>query len=96
MQSLPPSFSGLEARCEAEALLVAELAGGKTVLRRQHVGYPLHVTRAFQLDRMTRSHHPLSSIGFWWALRRRSVEIRSCRRRRCRAQPHHSGVDRRA
>jgi urease accessory protein len=52
MQSLPQSSSGLEARCEAEALLVAELAGGKTVLRRQHVGYPLHVTRAFQLDRM--------------------------------------------
>ncbi|MEA2913688.1 MAG: urease accessory protein [Bradyrhizobium sp.] len=52
MQSLPPSSSGLEARCEAEALLVAELAGGKTVLRRQHVGYPFHVTRAFQLDRM--------------------------------------------
>src|SRR5260370_34923387 len=52
MQSLPPSSFGLEARCEAEALLVAELAGGKTVLRRQHVGYPLHVTRAFQLDRM--------------------------------------------
>jgi urease accessory protein len=52
MQSLPPSSSGFEARCEAEALLVAELAGGKTVLRRQHVGYPLHVARAFQLDRM--------------------------------------------
>jgi urease accessory protein len=52
MQSLLPSSSGLEARSEAEALLVAELAGGKTVLRRQHVGYPLHVTRAFQLDRM--------------------------------------------
>jgi urease accessory protein len=32
--------------------LVAELAGGRTVLRRQHVGYPFHVTRAFQLDRM--------------------------------------------
>ncbi|HMH61633.1 MAG TPA: urease accessory protein UreD [Bradyrhizobium sp.] len=32
--------------------MVAELAGGRTVLRRQHVGYPFHVTRAFQLDRM--------------------------------------------
>jgi urease accessory protein len=51
MQSLPPSCSGFEAHREAKALLVAELAGGKTVLRRQHVGYPLHVTRAFQLDR---------------------------------------------
>jgi len=30
---------------------VAELAGGRTVLRHQHVGYPFHVTRAFQLDR---------------------------------------------
>ncbi len=33
------------------ALLVAELAGGRTILRRQHVGYPFHITRAFQLDR---------------------------------------------
>jgi urease accessory protein len=52
MPSLPLSCSGPEARAETRALLVAELAGGKTVLRRQHVGYPLHVTRAFQLDRM--------------------------------------------
>jgi urease accessory protein len=36
---------------KAEVLLVAELAGGKTVLRRQHVGYPFHITRPFQLDR---------------------------------------------
>jgi len=33
-------------------VLVAELAGGRTILRRQHVGYPFHITRAFQLDRM--------------------------------------------
>jgi urease accessory protein len=51
MQSLPLSCSGLDAGREAEALLVAELAGGRTVLRRQYVGYPFHVTRAFQLDR---------------------------------------------
>jgi urease accessory protein len=51
MPSLRPSCSGFEAGCETEALLVAELAGGRTVLRRQHVGYPLHVTRAFRLDR---------------------------------------------
>ena len=38
-------------RREAEVLLVAELAGGRTVLRRQHVGYPFHITRPFQLDR---------------------------------------------
>jgi urease accessory protein len=51
MQSLPLSCSGFDAGREARALLVAELAGGRTVLRRQHVGYPFHVTRAFQLDR---------------------------------------------
>jgi urease accessory protein len=33
------------------AVLVAELAGGRTILRRQRVGYPFHITRAFQLDR---------------------------------------------
>lgn len=50
MPSLPLSCSRFEAHREAEALLVAELAGGRTVLRRQHVGYPFHITRAFQLD----------------------------------------------
>jgi urease accessory protein len=52
MQFLPQSFSRFEAGRKAEVLLVAELAGGRTILRRQHVGYPFHVTRAFQLDRM--------------------------------------------
>src|SRR4030081_4152773 len=52
MQFSPLSCSGLDAGREAKALLVAELAGGRTVLRRQHVGYPFHVTRLFQLDRM--------------------------------------------
>ncbi len=52
MRSLPLSCSGFDAGREAEALLVAEFAGGRTVLRRQHVGYPFHVTRPFQLDRM--------------------------------------------
>ena len=52
MQFVPQSFSRFEAGRKAEVLLVAELAGGRTVLRRQHVGYPFHVTRAFQLDRM--------------------------------------------
>jgi urease accessory protein len=51
MQSLPLSYSGFDTGREAEALLVAEYAGGRTILRRQHVGYPLHVTRAFYLDR---------------------------------------------
>ncbi|KIZ47678.1 urease accessory protein UreD [Rhodopseudomonas palustris] len=45
------SCSGFDSGREAEALLVAEFAGGRTILRRQHVGYPLHVTRAFYLDR---------------------------------------------
>jgi urease accessory protein len=52
MQFVPQSFSRFEIGRKAEVLLVAELAGGRTVLRRQHVGYPFHVTRAFQLDRM--------------------------------------------
>lgn len=51
MQSLPLSSSGFDPGREAEALLVAEFAGGKTIIRRQHVGYPLHVTRAFYMDR---------------------------------------------
>jgi urease accessory protein len=51
MQFLPQSFSRFEAGRQAEVLLVAELAGGRTVLRRQHAGYPFHITRAFQLDR---------------------------------------------
>jgi urease accessory protein len=50
MPSLPLSCSRSEAAREAEAFLVADLAGGRTVLRRQYVGYPFHVTRAFQLD----------------------------------------------
>jgi urease accessory protein len=51
MQSLPLSCSGFDPGREAQALLVAEFAGGRTMLRRQHVGYPLHVTRPFYLDR---------------------------------------------
>src|SRR3982074_843703 len=52
MQFSLQSFSRLESGRKAEVLLVAELAGGRTVLRRQHVGYPFHITRAFQLDKM--------------------------------------------
>jgi urease accessory protein len=51
MQFLPQSCSRFEAGREAEVLLAAELAGGRTVLRRQRVGYPFHITRAFHLDR---------------------------------------------
>ena len=35
---------------DVEAYLAVELAGGRTTLRRQRVGYPLHVTRGFYLD----------------------------------------------
>jgi urease accessory protein len=51
MPSLPQFCSAFKAGRDAEVMLVAELAGGRTVLRRQHVGYPFHITRAFQLDR---------------------------------------------
>ncbi len=34
----------------ATAHLVAEHAGGRTILRRQHVPYPFHLTRGFHLD----------------------------------------------
>jgi urease accessory protein len=52
MLSLPQSCSEPDAGRAAEVSLIAELAGGRTILRRQHVGYPFHITRAFQLDRM--------------------------------------------
>jgi urease accessory protein len=51
MQCLPQFCSASEGGRGAEVMLVAELAGGRTVLRRQHVGYPFHITRAFHLDR---------------------------------------------
>ena len=47
MRSLPPSSFAPEAGFQ----LAAELAGGRTTLRRQHVGYPFHITRGFYLDR---------------------------------------------
>jgi urease accessory protein len=50
MQSRPPSCFGLDSARVAEAHLAVEFAGGRTTLRRQHVGYPLHVTRGFYLD----------------------------------------------
>jgi urease accessory protein len=52
MQYLPPSSSGFETGREAQALLMAELAGGRTIFRRQRVVYPFHVTRPFYLDRL--------------------------------------------
>jgi urease accessory protein len=50
MQSLPLSSFAFDTGRAAQAHLVAERAGGRTILRRQHVGYPLHVTRGFYLD----------------------------------------------
>lgn len=55
MQYLPPSSFASKSDAAAtgraaEARLVAEFAGGRTILRRQHVGYPSHVTRGFYLD----------------------------------------------
>ena len=54
MQSLPPSSSAFDSGRAAEACLVAEFAGGRTMLRRQHVGYPWHVTRVFTSTRRGR------------------------------------------
>jgi urease accessory protein len=46
----PPSSFGSSFGRTVEAHLAADLAGGRTTLRRQHVGYPLHITRGFHLD----------------------------------------------
>jgi urease accessory protein len=50
MRFQPLSCFGSSLGREAEAHLAVDLAGGRTTLRRQHVGYPLHVTRGFHLD----------------------------------------------
>jgi urease accessory protein len=50
MRSPPLSCSLYDRGREAEAHLAVDLAGGRTTLRRQRVGYPLHVTRGFYLD----------------------------------------------
>jgi len=50
MLSPVQSSSGTEFARHTKALLEADLAGGRTTLRRQRVGYPLHVTRGFYLD----------------------------------------------
>ncbi|MGJ5180177.1 urease accessory protein UreD [Bradyrhizobium oligotrophicum] len=49
MRSPLLSCSGSEGRA-VDAALSVEYAGGRSMLRRQHVGYPLHVTRGFYLD----------------------------------------------
>jgi urease accessory protein len=50
MRSLPLSCFESDSGRATDAHLAAELAGGRTTLRRQHVGYPMHVTRGFYLD----------------------------------------------
>ncbi|MFC0241791.1 urease accessory protein UreD [Rhodopseudomonas telluris] len=51
MQLLPPSCFHPEPSRVSAAHLAAEFAGGRTILRRQQVGYPWHLTRGFYLDR---------------------------------------------
>lgn len=47
--ALPSCFAPDRARVSA-ARLTAEFAGGRTILRRQQVGYPWHLGRGFYLD----------------------------------------------
>ncbi len=78
MLSLPRSCFEPDAGRKAEVLLVAELAGGRTILRRQHVGYPFHITRAFQLDRMRPDLATLylqSTSGGLYAADRLALEV---------------------
>jgi urease accessory protein len=78
MLSLPQSCFEPDAGRTAEVLLVAELAGGRTILRRQHVGYPFHITRAFQLDRMRPDLATLylqSTSGGLYAADRLALEV---------------------
>ncbi|MGA7805755.1 urease accessory protein UreD [Bradyrhizobium sp.] len=50
MRFQPLSSSRSDPGRDVEAYLAVDLAGGRTTLRRQLVGYPLHVTRGFYLD----------------------------------------------
>jgi urease accessory protein len=50
MRSLLQSFSGSKTGRSLDAALVVDRAGGRSILRRQHIGYPLHITRGFYLD----------------------------------------------
>jgi urease accessory protein len=78
MLFLPQSCSEAEGGREAEVLLVAELAGGRTILRRQYVGYPFHITRPFQLDRMRPDLATLylqSTSGGLYAADRLALEV---------------------
>lgn len=50
MRSLLQSCSGFETGRSLDGALVVDRAGGRSVLRRQQIGYPLHITRGFYLD----------------------------------------------
>jgi urease accessory protein len=50
MRFQPLSSFALSSHRDVEAHLAVDLAGGRTTLRRQRVGYPLHMTRGFHLD----------------------------------------------
>jgi urease accessory protein len=50
MRFQPLSCSESNPGRDVEAHFAVDLAGGRTTLRRQRVGYPLHVTRGFYLD----------------------------------------------
>lgn len=50
MRSLLQSSSGFETGRRLDAALVVDNAGGRSILRRQQIGYPLHITRGFYLD----------------------------------------------
>ena len=50
MRSLQQSCSQPESGRSLDAALVVDRAGGRSILRRQRIGYPLHITRGFYLD----------------------------------------------
>jgi urease accessory protein len=50
MRSLLQSCSGSETGRSLDAALMVDRGGGRSVLRRQQIGYPLHITRGFYLD----------------------------------------------
>lgn len=50
MRSRLQSCSAADVGRTTDAALVVDHAGGRSVLRRQHIGYPLHITRGFHLD----------------------------------------------
>ena len=77
MQSLPLSCSGFDTGREAEALLVAEHAGGRTILRRQCTSAIPCMSRGPLSIAAFRPRHTLPAVRFRRTLCRRSAEARS-------------------